>query len=198
MGSKAQHTSQYIVEKVAPVFNAHGYVGTSMSAITAVTGLTKGAVYGNFADKEELAVLAFKHNVRSIVQPLADEMAVQENAIDKLYALTKFYRGYYERVKGMGGCPVLNVGIDANHVNPALFKAVKQTAQKLEAGLREVIETGIRRCEIKKEADATAYARTLYAMIEGAVFMAFTHKDKTYITSVMEVADTLIREKLTA
>jgi TetR/AcrR family transcriptional regulator, transcriptional repressor for nem operon len=196
MGSKAQHTSQYIVEKVAPVFNAHGYVGTSMSAITAVTGLTKGAVYGNFADKEELAVLAFKHNVRSIVQPLADEMAVQENAIDKLYALTKFYRGYYERVKGMGGCPVLNVGIDANHVNPALFKAVKQTAQKLEAGLREVIETGIRRCEIKKEADATAYARTLYAMIEGAVFMAFTLKDQTYITSVMEVADTLIREKL--
>ena len=196
MASKAEHTTQFIVQKVAPVFNKHGYVGTSLSDVTKITGLTKGAIYGNFANKEELAILAFKQNVRDIILPLSEEMARHENAVDKLFALTNYYRNYYERVKGIGGCPVLNVGVDANNVNPALFQAVKQTAVKLENSLRNIIETGIQKKEIKKNVDAAVYARTIYAMIEGSVFMAFTHKDKTYISNVMDLLETIISEKL--
>jgi TetR/AcrR family transcriptional regulator, transcriptional repressor for nem operon len=196
MPSKAEQTTAFIVKKVAPVFNKHGYVGTSLSDITNATGLTKGAIYGNFKNKEELAILAFKQNVRDIIAPLSAEMAQYQNAIDKLYALTNYYRAYYDRVKGIGGCPVLNVGVDANHVNPALFQAVKQTALKLESGLREIITTGIKKKEIKKEINAAVYARTMYAMIEGSVFMAFTQKEKACISDVMDMVDTMINEKL--
>jgi TetR/AcrR family transcriptional regulator, transcriptional repressor for nem operon len=196
MPSKAEHTTAFIVSKVAPMFNKHGYVGTSLSDVTAITGLTKGAIYGNFKNKEELAVLAFKQNVRTIILPLSAEMAKHTNAIDKLYALTSFYRTYYQKVKGIGGCPVLNVGVDANHVNPALFQAVKQTAIKLEKGLCEIIKEGIRKKEIIKGVNAIVLARTIYAMIEGSVFMAFTQKDETIIADVMDMVDVLINEKL--
>jgi TetR/AcrR family transcriptional regulator, transcriptional repressor for nem operon len=198
MTSKAENTTAFIVRKVAPMFNKHGYVGTSLSNVTAITGLTKGAIYGNFKNKEELALLAFKQNVRDIILPLSAEMARHNNAVDKLYALTNYYRTYYQRVKGIGGCPVLNVGVDANHVNPALFQAVKQTAVKLQNGLCEIIKEGIRKREIKKEINAIVFARTIYAMIEGSVFMAFTQKDETIIADVMDMVDVLINEKLEA
>jgi TetR/AcrR family transcriptional regulator, transcriptional repressor for nem operon len=196
--SKAENTANFIVKKAAPVFNKHGYVGTSLSDVTKITGLTKGAVYGNFKNKEELAILAFKQNVRDIIYPLTEAMGRYKNAVEKLYALTNFYRKYYDSVKGIGGCPVLNVGVDANNVNPALFLAARQTALKLEAGLREIIENGILKREVKKDVNAAVMARTIYAMIEGSVFMAFTHKDKTYITNVMDMVEILINEKLKA
>ncbi len=51
MTTKSDRTKQFILEKVAPVFNKNGYFGTSMSDITEATGLTKGAIYGNFKNK---------------------------------------------------------------------------------------------------------------------------------------------------
>ncbi len=44
MLTKAEITTQFIIDTVAPVFNKFGYAGTSMSDITKATGLTKGAV----------------------------------------------------------------------------------------------------------------------------------------------------------
>ncbi|HAE68223.1 MAG TPA: TetR/AcrR family transcriptional regulator, partial [Sphingobacterium sp.] len=53
--SKAEQTRQYIIEKTAPIFNKKGYFATSLSDITTATGLTKGSIYGNFKDKDDLA-----------------------------------------------------------------------------------------------------------------------------------------------
>ena len=64
MTTKAQLTAQYIIETVAPIFNKNGYAATSLSDLTKATGLTKGAIYGNFKNKEELAIIAFKYNVK--------------------------------------------------------------------------------------------------------------------------------------
>jgi hypothetical protein len=40
MSTKAERTTAYIIETVAPIFNRYGYVGTSMSHLTDATGLT--------------------------------------------------------------------------------------------------------------------------------------------------------------
>jgi len=48
---KAEQTRRMIIEKAAPIFNKKGYLGTSISDLTKSTGLTKGAIYGNFKDK---------------------------------------------------------------------------------------------------------------------------------------------------
>ena len=57
--SKAEKTRQFIIEKTAPIFNKKGFAGTSLSDMTEATGLTKGSIYGNFADKDEVAMAAF-------------------------------------------------------------------------------------------------------------------------------------------
>ena len=59
MNSKSSRTKQFIIEKTAPVFNAKGYAGTSINDLMIATGLTKGNIYGNFENKDEVALAAF-------------------------------------------------------------------------------------------------------------------------------------------
>ena len=52
--SKAEKTKEFIIEKSAPIFNKKGYAGTSLADIMEATNLTKGSIYGNFENKDEL------------------------------------------------------------------------------------------------------------------------------------------------
>jgi AcrR family transcriptional regulator len=61
--SKSEQTKAFIIEKTAPIFNKKGYAGTSLSDMTEATNLTKGSIYGNFANKDEVALAAFDYNL---------------------------------------------------------------------------------------------------------------------------------------
>ncbi|MCK7472257.1 MAG: TetR/AcrR family transcriptional regulator [Desulfomicrobium escambiense] len=63
---KAEETRQAIIEKAAVIFNKNGYQRTSMAMLCEDLGLSKGAIYGHFADKDTLAVEAFLHSVRQV------------------------------------------------------------------------------------------------------------------------------------
>lgn len=196
MGRKAEATSEFIIQKVSPIFNRKGYIGTSLSDLTEATGLTKGAIYCNFKNKEELAARAFKENYQRIISPLLDELNKHNSAIDKLSAITNYYRSYFGLSKKYGGCPVLNVGVDANHNNPLLFQTVKRVSKKIEHALEMIIREGIKREEIKPETDPSAWAKNIYCMIEGSIFMAFTQDDENYIITMMDMLDNLIKNKI--
>jgi AcrR family transcriptional regulator len=49
-----EETRQRLFEAAAAAFAEHGISGASVEAITAAGGLTRGAFYSNFADKDEL------------------------------------------------------------------------------------------------------------------------------------------------
>ena len=90
MTTKAERTTAYIIETVAPIFNKHGYVGTSMSDLTDATGLTKGAIYGNFENKEALALAAFQYNSTKLLEAIAKCLAIEGGTLKKISSLTDF------------------------------------------------------------------------------------------------------------
>jgi len=59
--TKGEQTRRKIVEAAAPIFNQHGYEGSSLNALMEATGLKKGGIYRHFASKEELAAEAFDY-----------------------------------------------------------------------------------------------------------------------------------------
>ena len=62
MGNAAS-TRELIIDKSIPIFNTKGYYATSLSDITQATGITKGAIYGNFKNKDEVASEAWSAEV---------------------------------------------------------------------------------------------------------------------------------------
>src|SRR5260370_23487825 len=53
---RREQTRHHLIEAAAAVFAARGYHGASLDEVAAAAGFTKGAVYSNFKNKEELFV----------------------------------------------------------------------------------------------------------------------------------------------
>lgn len=189
---KSERTRAFILEKVAPIFNKQGYTATSLSDLTAATGLTKGAIYGNFENKENLALEAFKKNSKLVLHALGDRLDAIQSPTAKLYAITNFHRDYYKRASDFGGCPILNVGVDANHQNKALFEKVTWVIDRLQSQLESIIQDGITAGEFRSDLEVKKYARLVFSMIEGALFLSGTKKDDTYLKEMMDQIDLMI------
>tara|TARA_R110000796_G_scaffold252619_2_gene388813 strand:- start:56736 stop:57332 length:597 start_codon:yes stop_codon:yes gene_type:complete len=196
MTTKAERTTAFIVETVAPIFNKLGYVGTSMSDLTEATGLTKGALYGNFENKEALALAAFQYNSIVLLKEIEEKLTSNGTALEKLFVLTNFYKHYDEFTKNMGGCPILNVSIDAKYNNKLLAAAAKETAKIIEGKIALVLENGVNKNEIKLPVTPLQFAKQLYTMIQGAVAMATITDDRKYLLNTIAYLDQLITKEI--
>lgn len=196
MSTKAERTTAYIIETVAPIFNKYGYVGTSMSHLTDATGLTKGALYGNFENKEALALSAFEYNSKKLLAAIDKALNSEGNSLQKLFKLTDLYRHYNEFTFILGGCPVLNVGVDAQENKHLLAAAVKETVKTIEGKIALVIENGVKDNEISIPVTPLQFAKQLYTMIQGAVAMATITRDKKYLLNTIAYLDQLINKEI--
>ena len=196
MTTKAERTSAFIIEKVAPIFNKQGYVGTSMSDLTEATGLTKGALYGNFENKESLALAAFEYNSKKLLSAIDEHLNGPGNALDTLFRLTNFYRHYDEFTAPMGGCPVLNVGVDAQYNNKLLEGAAKETMRTIEGKIALVLENGVNKGELKLPVPPLQFAKQLFTMIQGAIAMATITGDRKYLLNTIAYLEVLVKKEI--
>ena len=196
MTKKAERTTAYIIETVAPIFNKHGYIGTSMSDLTEATGLTKGAIYGNFENKEALALSAFEYNRNLLLSALDEKLNVEGNALDKLFSVLDFYKQYDVFTVPMGGCPILNVGIDAQGNNKQLGAAVKETIKDIEGKIALVLENGTKQNEIHLPVPPLQFAKQLFTMIQGAIAMSSMTRDRKYLINTLTYLEYLVKQEI--
>ncbi|MFD2098405.1 TetR/AcrR family transcriptional regulator [Flagellimonas iocasae] len=196
MTKKAERTTAYIIETVAPIFNKFGYVGTSMSDLTEATGLTKGAIYGNFENKEALALSAFEYNQKQLLATIDEKLNVKGNALEKLFSLMHFYKQYDVFSLPMGGCPILNVGVDAQSNNNLLAAAVKETIKEIEGKIALVLENGVNQNEIHLPVPPLQFARQLFTMIQGAIAMSTMTRDRKYLINTISYLEHLVNREI--
>ena len=179
--SKSEKTKAYIIETVAPIFNKNGYAAMSLSKITAATGLTKGAIYGHFKNKEELAVAAFVFSVRRVLRDLNAHINQGQTPLAQLLNIATFYENYFEYNKAFGGCPILNIGVDANNQNALIIAKVRSYNTRILKQFSTLIEQCKANKEVKITVESELYAKRFFSMIEGAVYMSYIMDDKTYM-----------------
>jgi len=183
MLTKAELTKQYIIEKVAPIFNNKGYIATTMADITQATSLTKGAIYGNFQNKDELAIAAFTHNVKSMLRLVNEFQEKGNTPFEKLVLVADFYKQYYSYSIKMGGCPILNMGVSTKSQHPKMFEYVQFTVEKIISNVQKLVEEAQYKGEIKESLDAKQIAKSIYTTFQGAIFMSHTLEDESYLVS---------------
>ncbi len=196
MSTKAEKTAAYIIKTVAPIFNKLGYVGTSMSDLTDATGLTKGSLYGNFENKEALALSAFEYNSKLLLEKISERLNTEGTSLDKIYSLTNFYKEYDVFTKQLGGCPVLNIGVDAQHNNKLLAAATKELVKTIEGKIALVLEKGIHNNELNIPVTPLQFAKQLYTMLQGAIAMATITQDKKYLINTVAYLNLLISKEI--
>ncbi len=196
MSTKAERTTAYIIETVAPIFNRQGYVGTSMSDLTEATGLTKGALYGNFENKDDLALSAFQYNSNRLLAALDEVLARGGTAMDKLMSLTAFYKKYDVFTQPLGGCPILNTGVDSQYNHRVLGAATREAIRIIEGKIALVLEEGVNKGEMKLPVPPLQFAKQFFTMIMGAISMATITGDRKYLYNTMVYLEVLVQKEI--
>jgi len=192
--SKSERTRQFIIEKTASVFNEKGYAGTSMTDLTAVTGLTKGSIYGNFENKDEVALEAFDHNFGMVVFYLRQKMAERSTSIDRLLVYPETYRNFLKIPFLKAGCPVLNTSTEADDTHPLLRERAIHALTFWKNAVEKHIHIGIEKKEIKSNTNAAEFAAILMSLIEGAVMQAKVTGKTTALNVTMNYLEKMIKD----
>lgn len=170
--SKADRTKQFIIEKTAPIFNAKGYAGTSLNDLMEATGLTKGAIYGNFENKDEVALAVFDYNFGRVTSYIRERINAVDSSVDKLLVYPDVYANFLKIPFLKAGCPLLNTSTEADDTHPALRQKAAAALSFWRKSLEHLIKRGVDRNEIKADANPTEMAVLIMSIIEGAVMQA--------------------------
>jgi len=192
---RSEKTRAFIIETTAGIFNKKGYAGTSMSDLTDATKLTKGSIYGNFENKEEVALAAFEYNLSKRNRLITQQLEISKSNYDKLMAFPTIYSSaemscFLED----GGCPLLNTGVEADDANELFRIKVAEGVTRWKQSLENIITAGIEAQEFKAETEISKTATSIIALIQGGVFLTKTTKNPLLLNQSLETIREMIKK----
>lgn len=192
--SKAERTRIFIVEKTAPLFNAKGFAGTSLSDLTEATGLTKGSIYGNFKNKDEVALAAFDYNFGKVTEYVKAKILATDYSIERLLVYPRVYRNFLRIPFLKPGCPILNTSTEADDTHAPLREKAAEALGFWKRSIENQIKRGIERHEIKKDTNPTQVAVVIMSLIEGAIMQAKVTRREGELHLAMDFLEGFIQE----
>lgn len=194
MLTKAEKTKQYILAKTAPVFNSKGFAGTSLTDLTATTGLTKGALYGNFHNKEDLALEAFKYAVRRVKDLIRSRVEKEVTCKRQLRAMLDFFAEYVFHPPVQGGCPLLNAAVDSDDHLPGMRRVVVKELMSTVMFIYNVLSKGVKAGEFRKDINAHELAYTIFCSVEGAIMFSRAERSDEPMKIIIKHCKKLLNE----
>lgn len=169
---KAERTRAFIMEKTAPVFNQKGFDGASLFDLTSATGLTKGALYGNFKDKEEIRTEAFRYSMLQVKTLIRNRVKEVNTNKKRLLALLEFFATYVLNPPIPGGCPLLNTAIEADDHHIFMRSVVAKELVNTVDFIAGLLGKGIEAGEFKNTINPYELAYVFFCSVEGAIMFA--------------------------
>jgi len=147
-------------------FARYGYQATSIDRIAKSAGLTKGAIYYHFKDKEDLLFAAVKNRVGQFERRVAAAVTPVTDAVAALRSLARICLEH--ATKSNHRRFIVTLMIEALDNNARLSAQFQEMMRRFRTFLRGIIEAGQAQGTLRLDVDATT-AATVYA---GAVMGA--------------------------
>jgi TetR/AcrR family transcriptional repressor of nem operon len=191
-------TKSKVLQEAITLFNTKGYRATSLSDITNATGLTKGAIYRHFENKEQLEIEAFQNMMHAIFNKLQQKIKAESNTRDKLFCVLELFQGYITEPFFSGGCPLLNVATEVDDTTMALKDNALQTLTVFRKSIETIVINGKTHKEVNAIVNEKLVAIVMISSLEGAIMMSKLQDSNSDIDAVVKhlknwiVADVLI------
>lgn len=162
-------TRDRIVETAFRLFLTQGYEGTSTAQLVAATGLSKGAIYHHFRDKEEIRTATVEHFLLRYVESPAPEHddAGPPDLAAALHHVADSYAQLLETVAGITGDPL------AYHrfvlaAAPGLREPLQAAVSRVRTALTDAARVSQRDRTVTTALDPGHIAQGAAALVEGA------------------------------
>jgi TetR/AcrR family transcriptional repressor of nem operon len=190
--TKAEKTKAFIIERSAPLFNSKGYSGTSMNDLMDITGLTKGSIYGNFENKDEVALAAFDYNFGLVIDHIKNKMLKRDTVIERLLVYPETYRNFLKLPFLSAGCPIANTSTEADDTHPQLKEKAAQALQYWRNSVERHLKQGIQNKEIKANININQTVAVITALIQGAILHAKVSGKINYLNASMNFLEDMV------
>jgi AcrR family transcriptional regulator len=176
------------------VFNAKGYAGTSINDLTEATGLTKGSIYGNFENKDEVALAAFDYNFERVITYIKSKMDEHTSSIDKLLVYPQTYRNFLQLPILQTGCPINNTAAESDDTHPQLREKVAKALHFWRDRLENRVLIGIENDEIRPDVDVNEFVSVLISLIQGSVIQVKATGKIAPLNTTMDFLERMIKD----
>lgn len=183
-------TRKHLLEVTANEMLLNGYKAASLSDILDKAGVSKGALYHHFANKQELGYAVFEE---VYIDRFLTTWEIPMSQDDPVQALSDWFRSFAQGVKKDElelGCPVCNIATEMSSVDEGFrHKAMAMYAalgERIVAAITAAKEKNLVRSEIKPRAVATF----LVAAIQGVSIQGkYSRNVDTFRSSMDCMAD---------
>jgi TetR/AcrR family transcriptional repressor of nem operon len=191
---RSETTRQFIIEACAEVFNRKGFAATSIIDLEKATGLTKGSIYGNFENKDAVAIAVFKFNAQNKMDLINQEVEMGKNYSEKVMAHISVHEPKSNTSFTPGGCPFQNTAIESVYINTQLTELAGEAFMNWKNDLAGLIDKGILENEFKKDTDSLSTALHIISLIEGAALLAQSTGNMKLADNILATARTVVTQ----
>jgi AcrR family transcriptional regulator len=191
---RSDATRQLIIESTAEVFNKKGFAGTSIADLEKATGLTKGSIYGNFENKDAVALAVFDYNLDNKLRIIREQVEKRTSFKDKLLAHVLAHSPAAKTSFTAGGCPMMNTAVEADDTHEELRKRAADGLLEWTDNIVVIIKAGIAAGEFKKSIDPAGTALHIISLIEGGALFAKSTQDMKHAKKLLDIAKHVIAD----
>lgn len=184
---KATKTRLYILQKAFELIYAKGYRTTSIDDILLTTGLTKGAFYYHFKNKDEMGLAIISEVLKPALQESFTSLrSSDENPLDEMYHTVYHLLLESSFLKREYGCPASNIAQEMCPWNQHFTTAVHELTEQWFRHFIERLETGKENGQVKGEVDSAAVVRFVFSGYWGIRNMGKLESDGNVYASYLE------------
>jgi len=187
-GSEPSSRRAGIIAAAEKAFDANGYAATTMAAVAAEAGVSKGSIYNYFESKQDL-----------FTQVCVSALDVNEAELDRLVAgpasapekLRAVLDRWYERLGRYTRVGRLILEFWATAAREKRRNALPQALEGLcaagEQQVRTIVEQGVRAGEFSRQVNAAAAGAMIMAVLRGVTVQAAVLGEKVDAELVAEL-----------
>lgn len=170
-------------ETAIDCFSRYGYQGTSIDRIAREAGVTKGAIYYHYKDKNDLLSAAvadrvgeFEERVQKAVQSARDP----EDSLRRVVAVSIEHAVSNDRPRF-----AIKLMVEAIDTNDPLLDEMRGMMRRFRAFLRNIVRSGQESGHFRADADADVVAATLTSAVIGAETQYYLDPERFHLEQTL-------------
>lgn len=180
---RGEEAGAYLKETAIDCFARYGYQGTSIDRIAREAGVTKGAIYYHYKDKNDLLSAAVADRVAEFedrVQKACDGVGPAE-ALRRILAVSIEHALSHDRPRF-----AIKLMVEAIDTHDPLLEEMRGMMRRFRAFVRNIVRAGQEAGTFRADADADAAAATLTSAVIGAETQYYLDPDRFRLQQTLE------------
>lgn len=175
-GRDPKRTRELLLQAAFQEIYKSGFQSAGLDTILATTGVTKGALYYHFRNKQALGYAIVEEVIAALVRDRwLRPFRGSTDPIDTLIGIVQTMSLKPEVVRA--GCPLNNLAQEMSHRDERFRKHLAKVFQDWQHGMATALQTGQSEGTVRRDLDAHETAGFLIAMVEGYVILAKNAQD---------------------